>query len=95
MPAEAAFATEELPVIADLRAARYGVNDAESFRRIRTEDNFMDVPVFDAFDAVAFVPETNSTEYVTAQPSASPDQMASSPQQAPKAEAAPAGPRPS
>ena len=49
-------------IVADLRAARPGIHDAESFRRMRMEDYFMDVPVFDAFDAVAFIPWTSCTE---------------------------------
>jgi erythromycin esterase len=61
---EAAFATEAPLSIADLRAARRRVYDAESFQHMRMEDYFMDVPVFDAFDAVAFIPETSRTELV-------------------------------
>jgi len=67
---EAAFATEAPLTVADLRAARLGVHDAESFQRIRMEDYFMDVPVFDAFDAVAYIPDTSCTAYV-AEPIAS------------------------
>ena len=58
---EAAFATEAALTVADLRAARPSIHDAESFRRMRMEDYFMDVPVFDAFDVVACVPETSCT----------------------------------
>jgi erythromycin esterase len=59
---EAAFAAESPLVVADLRAARTGVDDAESFQRIRMEDYFMDVPVFDAFDAIACVTCTSVSE---------------------------------
>ena len=65
---EAAFATGAPLAAADLRSARPDVYDAESFQRTRMEDYFMDVPVFDAFDAVAHVPHTSCTPYVTAQP---------------------------
>jgi len=64
---EAAFATEAPLSVADLRAARPGVHDALSFQRMRMEDYFMDVAVFDAFDAVASIPDTSCTEYVSAQ----------------------------
>jgi erythromycin esterase len=56
--------------VADLRAARPLLHDAESFQRMRMEDYFMDVLVFDAFDAVAHVSHTSCTEYV-AEPMAS------------------------
>jgi erythromycin esterase len=69
---EAALATPAPLAIADLRAARPGVGDAESFGRLRMEGYFTDVPVFDAFDAVAAIPQTSCTEQATAQPS-SPD----------------------
>jgi erythromycin esterase len=59
---EAAFANEATPLVADLRAARSGVHDAESFRRMRMEDYFMDVPVFDAFDAIVYVPQISVSE---------------------------------
>jgi erythromycin esterase len=61
---EAALATEAPLAVADLRAARLGIHDAESFQRMRMEDYFMDVPVFDAFDAVAYIPDTSCTAYV-------------------------------
>lgn len=64
---EAALATRAALAIADLRAARPSVGDAESFRRQRMEGYFTDVPVFDAFDAVAYIPHTSCTDYVTAQ----------------------------
>jgi erythromycin esterase len=50
--------------IADLRTAATEVEDASTFRRIRMEDYFMDVPIFSAFDAIAYVPETRPTAYV-------------------------------
>jgi len=61
---EAAFAAEAPLTVADLRAARPNVHDAESSRRMRMEDYFVDVSVFDAFDAVACVPDTSCTAYV-------------------------------
>jgi erythromycin esterase len=69
---EAALATPAPLTIADLRAARPGVGDPESFRRLRMESYFTDVPVFDAFDAVAAIPQTSCTQQATAHPS-SPD----------------------
>jgi erythromycin esterase len=59
---EAAFTTGAPLAIADLRAARLGVHDVGSFRRMRMEDYFMDVPVFDAFDAIACVSQTSVSE---------------------------------
>jgi len=59
---EAAFATEAPLTIADLRAAHPVVHDALSFQRMQMEDYFMDVSVFDAFDAVAYIPQTSCTE---------------------------------
>ncbi len=59
---EAAFATEAPLTIANLRAAHPVVHDALSFQRMRMEDYFMDVSVFDAFDAVACIPQTSCTE---------------------------------
>jgi erythromycin esterase len=56
---EAAFATESPLVVADLRAARPGVHDSGSFQRMRMEDYFMEVLIFDAFDAVACVTSTS------------------------------------
>jgi erythromycin esterase len=64
---EAAFTTEASATIADLRAARPSVRDAELFQRMRMEDYFKDVPVFDAFDAIACVPHTSATSDVTIQ----------------------------
>jgi erythromycin esterase len=64
---EAALPTRAPLALADLRAARPGVGDAESFGRLRMEGYFTDVPVLDAFDAVAYVPHTSCTDYVTAQ----------------------------
>jgi erythromycin esterase len=55
---EAAVATDYALTVADLRAARPQVHDAESFQRMRMEDYFTDVPVFDAFDAVACISGT-------------------------------------
>jgi erythromycin esterase len=66
---EAALATQAPLAIADLRAARPGVDDADSFQRLRMEGYFTDVPVFDAFDAVAAIPQTSCTQQATAHPS--------------------------
>jgi erythromycin esterase len=52
--------------IADLRAARTAIHDAESYRRMRMEDYFVDVPIFDAFDAVASIPHTSCVDGVSA-----------------------------
>jgi erythromycin esterase len=64
---EAALAVQAPLALADLRAARPSVDDAESFGRLRMEGYFTDVPVFDAFDAVAAIPHTSCTDQVTAQ----------------------------
>ena len=64
---EAALVTQAPLALADLRAASTAVGDAESFGRLRMEGSFTDVPVFDAFDAVAYIPHTSCTDYVTAQ----------------------------
>ena len=64
---EAALASQAPLVIANLRAARPAVDDAESFQRLRMEGYFTDVPVFDAFDAVAAIPHTSCTDQATAQ----------------------------
>jgi erythromycin esterase len=42
--------------------ASLGTNDAGAFQRMRMEDYFMNVPVFDAFDAMAHIPQTSCTE---------------------------------
>jgi erythromycin esterase len=63
---EAAFGTEAPLTIADLRAARTAIHDAESYRRMRMEDYFVDVPIFDAFDAVASIPHTSCVDGVSA-----------------------------
>jgi erythromycin esterase len=63
---EAALATRAPLALADLRAARPASHDADSFQRMRMVDDFMEIPVFDAFDAVAQVPSTSCTDYVTA-----------------------------
>jgi erythromycin esterase len=59
---EAAFADVAPLTIADLRVARPVVHDALSFQRMRMEDYFMDAPIFDAFDAVACLPQTSCTQ---------------------------------
>jgi erythromycin esterase len=59
---EAAFPTETPLAVADLRAARPGIVDVESFQRMRMEDFFVDVSIFDAFDAIACVTHTSVSE---------------------------------
>ncbi|MCF6475548.1 erythromycin esterase family protein [Nonomuraea sp. MG754425] len=61
---EAAFPTDRLWTLADLRAARPHINDAASFQHSRMADYFLDMPVFEAFDAVAHVSRTTGTDYV-------------------------------
>jgi erythromycin esterase len=63
---EAALATLPQAALLDLRAARCEVRDADAFQRLRMEGYFVDVPVFDAFDAIVAIPETTCTDYVTA-----------------------------
>jgi erythromycin esterase len=66
---EAALATRAPLAIADLRAARPAIGDAASFGRLRMEGYFTDAPIFDAFDAVAAIPQTSCTQQATAHPS--------------------------
>ncbi|RBQ21109.1 erythromycin esterase family protein [Spongiactinospora rosea] len=61
---EAAFRTDRLWTLADLRAARPHVHDAASFRHSRMADYFLDLPVFEAFDAIAHVSRTTGTDHV-------------------------------
>ncbi|APU16489.1 MULTISPECIES: erythromycin esterase family protein [Actinoalloteichus] len=62
---ETAFRDVDAPLtIADLRAARGRVTDVGSFHRMRSEDGFLGVPVFEAFDAVARLHRTSCTEDV-------------------------------
>jgi erythromycin esterase len=76
---EAAFTYRPPLAIADLRAARTAVGDAESIGRLRMEGYFTDVPVFDAFDAIATIAHTSCTQQATAHPSSpDPTQHASS-----------------
>ncbi|MEV0623034.1 erythromycin esterase family protein [Nonomuraea sp. NPDC050404] len=63
---EAAFPTGPLWTLADLRAARPHIDDAESLQHSRMADYFLDLPVFAAFDAVAHVSRTTGTDYVRA-----------------------------
>jgi erythromycin esterase len=63
---EAAFTTQAHLAIADLRAASPAIDDAQSFQRQRMEGYFTDVPVFDAFDAIAVIPQTSCTQQVAA-----------------------------
>ncbi|MFI0421037.1 erythromycin esterase family protein [Spongiactinospora sp. 9N601] len=61
---EAAFRTDRLWTLADLRAARPHVHDAASFQHSRMADYFLDLPVFEAFDAIAHVSRTTGTDHV-------------------------------
>ncbi|GAB3496543.1 erythromycin esterase family protein [Amycolatopsis cihanbeyliensis] len=59
---EAAFTDEAALTIADLRAARRDIEDAEAVRAFRHQEDFLDVPVLEALDAVAYIPYLNPTE---------------------------------
>ncbi|MDF5757009.1 erythromycin esterase family protein [Spongiactinospora sp. TRM90649] len=61
---EAAFPTDALWTLADLRAARPHIHDADTFQHSRMADYFLDMPVFAAFDAIAHVSHTTGTDYV-------------------------------
>ncbi|MFB4270625.1 erythromycin esterase family protein [Nonomuraea sp. GTA35] len=61
---EAAFPTDRLWTLADLRAARPHIDDAASFQHSRMSDYFLDMPVFEAFDAIAHVSRTTGTDHV-------------------------------
>ncbi|TDD06007.1 erythromycin esterase family protein [Nonomuraea diastatica] len=63
---EAAFDTTAALTIADLRAARPDIDDAAAFQSFRQNDHFLGVTVFDALDAVAYLPHLHTT----AQPAA-------------------------
>lgn len=60
---EAAFGTDAPWTLADLRAAAAEIDDAASFKTTRMSDYFLDEPVFDAFDAVANVSHTSTTDF--------------------------------
>ncbi|WP_019546277.1 erythromycin esterase family protein [Streptomyces sulphureus] len=51
---EAAFGDTAALTVADLRAA--DAEDAARFRKFRAQDEFLELPVFDALDAVAYLP---------------------------------------
>ncbi|MBB6547422.1 erythromycin esterase family protein [Nonomuraea rubra] len=61
---ESAFPTDRLWTLADLRAARPQIDDAASFQHSRMADYFLDMPVFDAFDAIAHVSRSSGTDHV-------------------------------
>ncbi|MFC3495799.1 erythromycin esterase family protein [Glycomyces rhizosphaerae] len=61
---EGAFTGRAATTIADLRAARTAIDEAENYTRILMEDYYTDVPVFDAFDALARVDRTTVTDYL-------------------------------
>jgi erythromycin esterase len=60
---EAAFPTEPSWTLADLRAAEAVIDDTASFKTTRMSDYFLNEPVFDAFDAVANVSSTSTTDF--------------------------------
>lgn len=64
---ESAFASAAPFSCVDLRAAGEVVDDASSFLLTRKDDGFMNLPVFDAYDAVVSVPETTCNDNVSAQ----------------------------
>lgn len=61
---ESAFPTDRLWTLADLRAARPHINDEASFQHSRMADHFLDMPVFEAYDAIAHVSRSTGTDYV-------------------------------
>ena len=61
---EAAFCGVGSAAVADLRAARPCVDDADTYRHIRMEDYTMESVVVEAFDAVACVPTSAPTSAV-------------------------------
>ncbi|RKR92206.1 erythromycin esterase [Micromonospora pisi] len=65
---ESTFVTESPLTIADLRTARRAVTDSHTFQQMRMEHYLTDVDVFDAYDAIAYIPYTTCTDYVDAQP---------------------------
>ncbi|GAA3670870.1 erythromycin esterase family protein [Nonomuraea antimicrobica] len=65
---EGAFPTDRLWTLADLRTARPYVGDAASFQHTRMADYFLDLPVFEGFDAIAHVSRTTGTDHVLAPP---------------------------
>ncbi|WP_081687718.1 erythromycin esterase family protein [Glycomyces tenuis] len=60
---EAAFPTEPAWTLADLRSAEGAIDDAASFQATRMSDYFLDEPVFQAFDAIANVSRTTTTDF--------------------------------
>lgn len=62
---ERAFSGGTPAAIADLRAAGSAVSDAEAYTSIRMEDYFADTPVLKAFDAVAHLADTTTTDYLS------------------------------
>jgi erythromycin esterase len=65
---ESAFATESPLTIADLHTARPASTDSETFQHMRMEHYLTEVDVFNAYDAIAHIPRTTCTDYVTTQP---------------------------
>lgn len=60
---EAAFGADAPWTLADLGTAAAEVDDAPSFKTTRMSDHFLNEPVFDAFDAVANVSRTSTTDF--------------------------------
>ncbi|MDJ1135908.1 erythromycin esterase family protein [Streptomyces iconiensis] len=57
---EAAFDGTAALTVADLREA--DVEDADTFCKFRSQDEFLKTPVFEAFDAVAYLPRLRTTD---------------------------------
>ncbi|PRX49303.1 erythromycin esterase [Prauserella shujinwangii] len=57
---ETAFDTTAALTVADLREA--DVDDAGTFSKFRSQHEFLDAPVFEAFDAVAYLPRLSATD---------------------------------
>jgi erythromycin esterase len=65
---EAAFPTQAPWTLADLRAAAADIEDAPAFKTTRMSDYFLNEPVFDAFDAIANVSHTTTTDFALPAP---------------------------
>lgn len=65
---EAAFPTQAPWTLADLRAAAADIEDAPAFKKTRMSDYFLNEPVFDAFDAIANVCHTTTTDFALPAP---------------------------
>ncbi|MEU5155658.1 erythromycin esterase family protein [Glycomyces sp. NPDC021274] len=65
---EATFPTQAPWTLADLRAAAADIEDAPAFKKTRMSDYFLNEPVFDAFDAIANVSDTVTTDFALPAP---------------------------